>query len=316
MTASTFHVERTTGFRYPSLTTTVPKELVHRASIAEVVLTDWRREDDTRFSLTAQWPRSHSFFTAVEDGRHDPLIVAETVRQSGTLLAHAEFGVPLGNHFLVHDLDVAVRPEHLEIGHSPASVDIELTCTRIRLQRGVVAGLQIETVIRRDGNVVATGGGSMSCVTPRTYARIRASRPLSDAGGPPPLIAPAAPQSVGRMSPTDVVLSPTGEHHTWQLRVDTRHPVLFDHPVDHVPGMLLLEATRQAAAGVLGRSSLMPLSISGRFDRYVELHSPCTVAAHRVPQQDRTGTEAILVTGHQDGRLAFTGTVTALPRAL
>ncbi|WP_260845011.1 AfsA-related hotdog domain-containing protein [Streptomyces sp. SLBN-31] len=58
------------------------------------------------------------------------------------------------------------------------------------------------------------------------------------------------------MSPTDVVLSPLGQPHRWQLRVDTRHPVLFDHIVDHVPGMLLIEAARQAATATLGHTTL------------------------------------------------------------
>ncbi|WP_063753438.1 ScbA/BarX family gamma-butyrolactone biosynthesis protein [Streptomyces sp. NRRL S-87] len=311
MTASTFGVVRTTDLRHLNLTTTVPKEFVHRASVAEVMLTDWRREDDTHIALTAQWPRSHSFFTPVEDSRHDPLMVAETIRQAGTLVAHVEFGVPLDRQFLVHDIRVAVHPEHLAVGHSPASVDIALTCTTVKRHRGALASLRVETVIRRDGHVVATGGGSFSCLTRPVYERIRASRPLSDAAGQPALIAPAAPQSVGRMSPKDVVLSPVGERDTWQLRVDTRHPVLFDHPVDHVPGMLLMEAARQAAAGALGRSSLMPLSISGQFHRYVELNSPCQVTACRLPQQTRGADPKVLVTCHQEGRLSFTGNVTA-----
>ncbi len=59
-------------FRYPNLTTTVPKELVHRAAVAEVMLTDWERVDDTRFKVAAQWPRGHSFFTPIDGRYHDP----------------------------------------------------------------------------------------------------------------------------------------------------------------------------------------------------------------------------------------------------
>ena len=114
MSASTFQVERAplsgvkggtavstpepAAFAFPALTTTVPKEFVHRAAVAEVMLTSWKRQDDTRFTVTAQWPRAHSFFTPSGDGLHDPLIAAETVRQVGSLLAHAEYGVPLGHH--------------------------------------------------------------------------------------------------------------------------------------------------------------------------------------------------------------------------
>jgi hypothetical protein len=310
MTTSTFRVERTTLVRYPKLTATVPKELVHRASVAEVMLTDWRRTDEARFSLTAQWPRGHSFFTPDEDGNHDPLIAAETIRQAGTLLAHAEFGVPLGHPFLVHDLDIAVHPEHLRVGHAPAALELDLACTGVRRRAGRLTGLSVRVVISRQGDVVATGGGSFSCLQPAVYQRIRGARPLDDTGQLP-LVAPAAPQSVGRMSPRDVVLSPLGEADRWQLRVDTRHPVLFDHPVDHVPGMLLMEAARQATAGLLGRSSLLPLRIGVEFKQYVELDRPCTVSARRAPRQAHPGTETVLVTAHQSGRPVFDAAVRA-----
>ncbi|MFG2327721.1 AfsA-related hotdog domain-containing protein, partial [Streptomyces sp. NPDC048568] len=62
-------------------TSTVPSELVHRAAVAEVMLTDWQRLTETRYTMRAQWPRGHSFFTPL-NGNHDPLIAAETIRQA------------------------------------------------------------------------------------------------------------------------------------------------------------------------------------------------------------------------------------------
>ncbi|WP_260326976.1 AfsA-related hotdog domain-containing protein [Streptomyces sp. TLI_185] len=41
--------------------------------------------------------------------------------------------------------------------------------------------------------------------------------------------------------PADVVPAPTDLPGRWQLQVDTGHPVFFDHPLDHVSGMLLLK---------------------------------------------------------------------------
>ncbi|MFE5771001.1 ScbA/BarX family gamma-butyrolactone biosynthesis protein [Streptomyces sp. NPDC056485] len=328
MSASTFRVERTTvnneptgdfpavtaqpsGFRFPSLTFTVPKELVHRASVAEVLLTDWQRLDDTHFELTAQWPRGHSFFTPVADGHHDPLIGCETIRQIGMLLGHAEFGVPLGHQFIVWDIDISVRPQHLRVGWAPAALDIEVVCTEVKRRGKNLSGLRFEAVLRREGHVVATGGGSFSCMPPGVYQRVRGGHNLGGDWYQLPLISPAAPQSVGRMSPMDVVLSPTSEPDLWQLRVDTRHPILFEHAVDHVPGMVLLEAARQATASVLGRSSYLPLAIAGEFNRYAELDSPCMIRAHRVTERGPDGEETVLVTGHQDGAVVFSATVTA-----
>ncbi|MFD9726974.1 ScbA/BarX family gamma-butyrolactone biosynthesis protein [Streptomyces sp. NPDC059072] len=325
MSTSTFRVERSTmnhtragssaapmprPYDFPSLTVTVPKELVHRASVAEVLLTDWQRMDEDRFLVTAQWPRAHSFFTPVAGGYHDPLITCETVRQFSILLGHAEFGIPLGHHFLMREGGVSVRPEFLHVGWSPATLHIEITCTEVERRGKNVSKLGFESVFWRDGDVVATGWGSFSCLAPGVYRRLRGDHTLDGDWNPLPLISPAAPQGVGRMSPMDVVLSPTAQPDRWQLRVDTRHPVLFDHPVDHVPGMVFMEAARQATAAVLGRSSYLPLSISSRFRRYGELDAPCMVQARRVAGGPDDG-GAVLVTAHQDGALIFDSVVTA-----
>ncbi|MFF4542038.1 ScbA/BarX family gamma-butyrolactone biosynthesis protein [Streptomyces aureus] len=310
-----------------SLTSTVPKELVHRASVAEVMLTDWARRGEHHFALAAQWPRGHSFFTSV-DGCHDPLIAAETIRQAGLLLAHAEYGVPFGHHFLVSDLGVTVRPAHLRVGEAPASLELDVRCRDIKERRGEVTGLRIEVEIHREGHLLGTGGGTLTCIAPRVYQRLRAGR------GPGAqvlaLTAPTPPQSVGRMSPMDVVLSPIGESDRWQLRVDTRHPALFDHRVDHVPGMLLLEAARQAATATLGNTRL-PLALASQFLRYVELDTPCTIEA-RPATATGTGQEhaqavtgraaagtgqedakTVHVTGRQNGTAVFRCTVTMAP---
>lgn len=311
-TESDTHLARTGALPSRSLTSTVPKELVHRASVAEVMLTDWARVDDHHFTVVAQWPRGHSFFATVDDC-HDPLIAAETIRQAGILLAHAEYGVPLGHHFLVSDLSVAVRPEHVRVDWTPASLELDVKCFDVKERGGAVTGFRIEVEIHRDGSLAATGGGSLTCITPRVYERLRAAHfPGPDGPRVIALTAPEPPQTVGRMSPTDVVLSPIGEPHRWQLRVDTRHPVLFDHMVDHVPGMVLLEAARQAAAATLGHASL-PLAIASEFERYVELDAPCTVEACRVPGADPDGAETVLVTAYQDETPVFRCTVTMAP---
>ncbi|MFJ6781941.1 ScbA/BarX family gamma-butyrolactone biosynthesis protein [Streptomyces yangpuensis] len=311
-----FIPRQATGSRFPTLTATVPKELVHRAAVAEVMLTDWQRLDDTHFKVSAQWPRGHSFFTPIGGEHHDPLIAAETMRQIGPLLGHAEFGVPLGHQFVLWDLDIAVAPPNMRVGSAPAALDIEVTCTEIKQRGRHLSGLRILTVFRRDGQIAATGTGSFSCLAPGVYQRIRGEHARIGDRTPLPLTAPALPQSVGRTSPMDVVLSPIGEPARWQLRADTRHPVLFDHAVDHIPGMVLLEAARQATAAVLGRSTYIPHSISSEFHRYAELDSPCFIEARRLPRVGCAGQDSVLVTGHQDDALVFSSTVTTGTRDL
>lgn len=295
---------------HEGLTTTVPCEYVHRAAVAEVMPTGWARLDDTRFSIRAQWPRSHTFFGPNPEGRYESTIVAETIRQSGLLLCHAELGVPLGHQFLMHDLSFHVEPDQLLVGDVPADLLIDVECTEIKRRGNALTSVVYEVVILRDGELLATGGASTTVISPQVYRRIR-SEALRPAGCDAVLTALADPARVGRTSPMDVVLSPLGDPDRWQLRVDTRHPVLFDHPVDHIPGMTLVEAARQAAAAALDRPDATILGIACTFTRYAELDQTCLIETCRLPRTSPEADDQVLVTGRQGDEQVFSATVTA-----
>ncbi|MFI1970048.1 hypothetical protein BLA24_18495 [Streptomyces cinnamoneus] len=312
----------------PRLTTTVPREFVHRAAVAEVLLTGWRREGEDRFLVTAQWPRGHSFFTPVAGAggrRHDPMLVTETIRQVGSLIAHAEFDVPLGYQFLMWDLSVTTHPERLAVGPVPAELVLEVRCSDVRRRAGTLAGLRYDVVLRRDGAIAATGNASYTCASPEVYRRLRGNREP----GLPTRTAPAVPpELVGRHSSFDVVLAPAaspaggpadasaaGRAGRWLLRAEGDHPVLFDHPVDHIPGMVLLEAARQASAALApAASAVTPASFTSSFHRYAELDLPCWIEAER-DEPDAAGAFVSRVSGHQDGEPVFSCTITTTPPA-
>ncbi|MFJ9727894.1 ScbA/BarX family gamma-butyrolactone biosynthesis protein [Streptomyces sp. NPDC101209] len=294
----------------PRLTTTVPREYVHRASVAEVFLTGCTRIDETHFALTGQWPRAHTFFNSQNGLRHDPLQVAETIRQAGLCLAHAELGVLLGQHFVMWDLNWTVMPDQLLIGATPSDFSVEIAIATEGRRNAVTVRRRVEATIRRDGRTTATGNASFTCLTPETYRRLR-----GDALSVPPRTEPEEhpvrmdPAEVGRTRPGDVVLAPTDRPQRWLLAPDTRHPVMFDHAGDHIPGMVLLEAARQASCALLGpAATLTPVQMSTEFHRYVEFASPCWVEATPLPEQ-RDGWAGFLVTGSQDGKTVFTTSV-------
>ncbi|MER6490656.1 AfsA-related hotdog domain-containing protein [Streptomyces griseorubiginosus] len=72
----------------------------------------------------------------------------------------------------------------------------------------------------------------------------------------------------------NVLLSPTGRPDRRRLRVDTAHPVFFGHPLDHVPGMLLLAAARQAARAHGGPDGPVPASFHAAFHQFTEVDGP------------------------------------------
>ncbi|MGW1811952.1 AfsA-related hotdog domain-containing protein, partial [Streptomyces sp. NPDC002078] len=144
------------------LTTTVPREFVHRASHAEVFLTGACKIDGNNYALTGQWPRAHTFFTSSDGRRHDPLQAAETIRQVGLFLAHAEFDVPLGSHFIMWDMDLTVYHNQLAIGVAPSDLDMHAECSGMNWKGKRLADFTMRITIRRDGKVAAAGGGKFS----------------------------------------------------------------------------------------------------------------------------------------------------------
>ncbi|MGW7488946.1 ScbA/BarX family gamma-butyrolactone biosynthesis protein [Streptomyces sp. NPDC054786] len=273
------------GNRPPVLTTTVPREYVHRAAVAEVFLTNWRR-DDVGWVVSAQWPRAHTFYGPVH-GLHDPLLLIETMRQAGILLSHVAYRVPLDHPIMWQRVRYDLAPQALRAAEEPAEVELHITAHDM-VHRGTrLVSARQDFRIVCDGLDLASASLLYSCHSPAVYRRLRGeysdvalanSRKL-------PLPEAVAPQLVAREHDRDVVLSPTDRPDRWQLRVDTSHPVLFDHPVDHAPGMLMVEAARQAAQAATPGFTV-PASIDCSFERYAELDAPSWVQARTTGRTD------------------------------
>jgi len=295
------------GHPHPRFSATVPREFVHRASVAEVLLTGWLPLEDDRFLAAAQWPRAHSYFTSTCGMRYDPTLIAETVRQLGTLLAHAEYEVPLDSHFLMSELRFSCDPGQLRVLGKPAELSLAAGISGIRRSGRQLSAFDVDVEIVRDGRPVGSGHAKASILRPGVYRRLRAGRSAPEPEAAGPLPEPVAPALVDRRYAPDVVLSPGGEPGRWLLRADQRHPILFEHPNDHIPGMVMLEAARQIALLLVPGGTAVEAENS--FLRYVEFDSPCVIEAEERPAADPAHT-AVHVRAEQDGRTVFTSTMT------
>lgn len=288
----------------PSLTATVPRQFVHRAAVAETLLTGWERTGEHRFTVFAQWPRAHGLHVSSDWLSYDPLLVVETVRQAGTLVSHTEYDVPLDWQFVLNEFHVTTLPGQLTVGPVPAELAVELAFTDVRLRAGRLAACRYTALVLRRGEPAASADVAFSCVGAAVYRRLRGGR-TAESVVPVPVPAGLSPESVGRALAADVVLAGLPEvasfaarapetgtgpfdpvrelpRRRWQLRVNTAHPVFFDHPLDHAPGMLLMEAARQAAhRSAPGQHP--PADYRAVFHRYAELDEPVWIEAADTP---------------------------------
>ncbi|MFD6423355.1 ScbA/BarX family gamma-butyrolactone biosynthesis protein [Streptomyces sp. NPDC060198] len=280
----------------------VAMDLVHRARPQDVVPTGWERRAENRFLVSGRWPEDHGFF-APAGGLHDALLLVESMRQSTILIGHGAYGVPMDHHFLMWALDFTCDPAHLRAAGS-REVEIEVSLSQTTWRAGRLSSMDSRVTVRREGGTAGVGVSSIRIMSPQIYARLRGGR--AGAAGALPPEAGVPPHTVGRTRPQDVLLAPASRSGLWQLRVDPGHSTLYQGPKDHIPGMVLIEAARQAAYTLMGPAAFHPAAATNSFGRYAEFGEPIWIEAR--PGQRRN---TVVVTGHQEGEEVFRSSVTA-----
>lgn len=303
-----------------SYAATVDRSLVHRDSLAEVFLTDLRRSDDAHYAVAAQLPRSHAYYGdhLLRPSHHDPVLLLEAARQAALAGAHAFFGVPADHKFILTYLRIhLIRPRLLTVGDSPLNLSLDVTVTDRRVREGRITGLDQSFDLSVGGTRIGWAGVGLRFRDPEGYRELRlrnrggAALPTS-AGFPAEPGVRAAPHLVGRSDPGNVVLLDPelrdGVGHAL-LRVPAEHPSMFDHPQDHLPGMVLAEAARQLAlfTGLDGRglatAKAFVVDLNVTFAKFGELESATRLSATVGEEQPAAGSDGEHVHYTQGGPL-------------
>jgi hypothetical protein len=281
---------------------TVDRALVHRDAIAEVLLTDIRRLDRTSFEVAAQWPRSHRVYRPDPDGRHDPMMLLETVRQTGLALSHYGFGVPFEYKAVMQDIGFRIWPEREPRAvHAATDVAITVHCEDLALRGNQLRSMTVVLAMSADGVHFATGTGSLSWLPEHTFQALRART----AGRPampvtmPPALTPVASRFRAAADALIVAEDRMIDHRRILVPVD--HPVYFDHPLDHVPGMLLIDAAWQAAGALLPSGLVRLVGCSMECPAFTELVGDIWIYLDTV----KTGQIGFRI--EQDGRTTAVG---------
>ncbi|MEU9453555.1 ScbA/BarX family gamma-butyrolactone biosynthesis protein [Streptomyces sp. NPDC048277] len=253
-------------------------ELCHRPYAEDLFPVEWLRLSEHRFLVSVEWPAAHRFFAPLPDGRQDPMLVAETTRQATMMLAHAAFGVPVGDQFVMREIGYTLETPDFTVASASGPIEVVVDCSDVQLRAGRLVGMRVDLRFQRLGRLLATSIGVLTVTSARVYGRLRGER-MSVVGRPVPLLPAVPPHETGRADRRDVVLALSKHRPGWRLRLDTTHPTLFARANDHVPGMVLLEAARQAAAVLTPGHVFHPASLRVSFQKYCELAEPCWILA-------------------------------------
>lgn len=187
----------------------------------------------------------------------------------------------------------------------PANVVVRLRGDRVRrTPAGALRGVRIKAEFYVGSMLFATGHGDALIVNERAYSKLRNGQTEKRHGGAPRYPgATVDPRSVGHSSESDVVLSATHTADIFTLSLDLNNVILFDHPLDHIAGMIPAEATRQVVR--LLRAEPDAELTSAEFHYAAALEFDGEVTIHVELDGDRAAVRFI-----QADKLAVSGEVT------
>lgn len=274
---------------------TIARDLVHRTALEEVFLTDFQNTDGG-FAAAARLPRSHPYYCdhTAHPAAHDPIAVFECVRQMLLCAMHLHHGVAGDTRSVTASCELEItEPRALSV----ADGGYELTLLGSVVEAKERDGATTRVVHEVDVLLGATRIGRVRVDTalkqPESYQRLRMRSRVT----PPPLsvdlvarepVSRVAPYLVGRQQAANVLLIEPkidGSALTARLRVPVSHPGMFDHPHDHVPGPVLMEAARQAGHLLqvelfgLSPAKTMPVELRAAYERFTELDSEILIRA-------------------------------------
>jgi 2-oxo-3-(phosphooxy)propyl 3-oxoalkanoate synthase len=265
---------------------TVPRAEVHKRAIEEVLLTDSEAVGERAFVCAAQLPQSHRTYVPAGSRHHDLLLLLEVVRQATILGGHRHLGIPADRQFLMRQLELVIDAlDACQRTGGPAEAIVHVTIDRVRHIEDVVARLDLQGWVSIGGMPAATGAGTCMCLAPEDYRALRdgAGQPSSALLGSPPIEGRADPAQVGRSDRSEVVVAALQHLDSGaacaEIVVDPGHPSFFDHPLDHVPATLILEAGRQVAHATRPPSGMTAVGCKARFAAFGELGQPLTCRA-------------------------------------
>lgn len=310
---------------------TVPRHMVHRAAVSEVFLTGAARCSDMHFQCTAQLPRAHSYFSdhTHQVGHYDMLLLLEIFRQASIYVSHAFLDVNLDDKFIYLDSDTRLLQRRaLVVRDRPAPAVVDVKVVDEYYRNGLRAGVTLDMTLLLQGEAAVHKRMGIRWMDSTTWDRMRTKAMARVQANTDPLIqmpTAASPSLVGRAHPGNVVIGQDMQETAGELNtrviVDQGNAGIFDHPLDHIPGMLLLEAFRQTALVAANRyqginpDELLLSRCQVRFTRFGEfgLDTRCRVTSDTVCLADDQETVMMSMVIEQEGEAIATASLELAP---
>ena len=252
-------------------------------------VTDWHHDPETgAFEIAARLPRAHLRYSDTANPYPDIGLLSQIASQAGVIVVAELLDVPLDSTFLLRRLAITLDPLEANVMSREATrfvlrTDREGTWFKVR-RTGTPPTGSMMAHCTLEGRPCATLEVQGIWVNERTYQDFRR---MGGGAEPEPLPADAAePEpNTGRSLPRNRAISRlrNGEgpgRYAGTVLVDEDDPTFYERPLDHVPGLLLLDAVKQGTTAAVCRERSVPPSrvvvdsAEFLFSRFAELHAP------------------------------------------
>jgi len=241
----------------------IDSSAAHRSTRSETLVWAIERVSEHLWYADVEIPRSHWLCHPVPDIVPVTLL-AEAFRQAGLAICVAGLGMGQSVHFVVSRMTVNVEVEALHFPRFGALAGrLEVTFADIGYRKGVPHVLDVDYVLPG----FASGHVDARILTDHDYQVLRRNAaPLDD-------------EIQGSVEKLVDVIERDGSHLVARLGLNESDPFFFDHPVDHLPGMLMLHSAARVHEdefGVAPRFLTIEFPAFGEFRMETDLTADLT----------------------------------------
>ncbi len=261
----------------------IERDWVHKSDEQNVFIGKPSRVEPNGFETWSEFPVLHPTYSDSPSGLSATGYLIEVARQANLALCHEFFAVPFDAGFLVANIDWQFTDPRPFVVERLAAFRVDTEVSETAERRGALTKIVTRNRFFDDrGNLFLSGGSVFLISSRKLTGRARSAEPLAA------VTAVAAPVAQV-FDPQNVLIGHPTRHEGSELEsvplvVDVTHPYFFEHENCHVPGMMLLEAGKQAAVAMALRR--FPIIGDGygdlyegqiRFSRFADLNRPTSV---------------------------------------
>lgn len=238
----------------------VDHSAAHRSTPSDLLVTHMRRRAAMVWEVGFCVPRSH-WLCHPTPGSVPPTLVAETLRQAGLAVCVDGLGLGPSVHFVISALALSTGDSELMFPRFGAWEGIVVVSfSDIVYRKGLASRLEVDYQI---GNTVSAHI-SAQALSQSDYRAVRRNASYLD--------------EVIMESEETLLVNPIMSEKSVEaiLGVNEADPFFFDHPVDHLPGMLLLHAGVTLHEHATGSPAV---SVNIAFPSFAELRTPTRLRA-------------------------------------